>query len=78
MEEIISEHSSEAKDITKRNPAYDKITRRIQYLRDKYSNIRERPESIQQEIDNLIKERNNTLSKLPNGTRVRYIRYADD
>jgi len=37
MEGIISEYGSTIKDITKRNPAHDKITRRIQYLRDKYS-----------------------------------------
>lgn len=78
MEQVISEHGSNVKDITKRNPAYDKITRRIQYLRDKYLKITSRPENIQLEIDNLIKERNNIPSRLPNGTRVRYIRYADD
>lgn len=78
MEEIISEFGSKAKDITKRNPEYDKITRRIQYLRDKYPQVTDRPESIRKEIEGLIKERNSIPARLPNGTRVRYVRYADD
>jgi hypothetical protein len=78
MEETIRQYSSLAKDVTKRNPHYDKITRRIQYLRDKYRTPKERPEGIQLEIIDLIKERNSIPSRLPNGNRVRYIRYADD
>lgn len=78
MESIIEEFSSKVKDVTKRNPVYDKITRRIQYLRDKYDDIKTRPEEIQTEIKNLIKERNTIPSRLPDGNRVRYVRYADD
>lgn len=77
MEEIISEYGSTNKDITKRNPAHDKITRRIQYLRDKYSK-KKVPHEITNEIEALIKERNNMPARLPNGNRVRYVRYADD
>lgn len=78
MEDVISEFGSKAKDITKRNPEYDYITRRIQYLRDKYPHVKDRPENIKMEIKSLIKKRNSIPAKLPNGNRVRYVRYADD
>ena len=66
------------KPATTRNPVYDKVTRRIQYLRDKYSDIKNRPEHIIAEIKSLIKERNLIPASLPNGNRIKYVRYADD
>lgn len=57
---------------------YDKPTRRIQYLRDKYNDVKNRPLEIQEEIKNLIKERNSIPSTLSYGNRIKYIRYADD
>lgn len=41
IEKLISIQHSTAKDITKK-PEYDKITRRIQYLRDKFPKIENR------------------------------------
>jgi len=78
MDELIKEHHCKVKDITKRNPEYDKITRRIQYLRDQHQDMKTRPKPIQKQIKSLIKERNSVPSRLPNGVRLRYIRYADD
>lgn len=74
--EIIKEHHSTALDVTKINPKYDKITRRIQYLRDKYRDIKSRPDHIKLEIEKRIQERNAIPSRFPNGNRVRYVRYA--
>jgi len=42
METLIEKYHSKDKDITKRNPKYDKATRRIQYIRDKYPDVRKR------------------------------------
>ena len=80
VENLISKYHSNAKDITKRNPKYDKVTRRVQYLRDKFPLITERNvETIEEiRISKLIKLRRAIPSRLPNGIRVRYVRYADD
>jgi len=78
VEELIDKYNSKDKDITTKNPAYDKLTRRIQYLRDKYSNPQEISLEIIEEIKSLKNSRRLIPSRLPNGTRVRYVRYADD
>ena len=78
IEELIKKHHSTAKDITTRNPVYDKVTRRIQYLRDKYPQVANRSNEVTNEISKLLKERRTIPSRLPNGTRLRYVRYADD
>ena len=78
MEGLIDKHHSTAKDITTRNPVYDKVTRRIQYLRDKYPQVAKRSKDISKEIDELRRQRRTIPSRLPNGTRLRYVRYADD
>jgi group II intron reverse transcriptase/maturase len=78
IEGLIKQYHSEAKDITKRNPVYDKITRRIQDLRYKYPQVKLRSLEINEEIDNLRKQRRLIPSRLPNGLRIRYVRYADD
>jgi len=56
-ENLISKYHSNAKDITKRNPKYDKVTRRVQYLRDKFPLIKERNVETNEEISKLIKLR---------------------
>lgn len=76
--DLIEAKSSKKKSISTRNPKYDKPTRIIQYLRDKYNDVKNRPEEIQEEIQNLIKERNSIPSTLSDGNRIKYIRYADD
>jgi len=78
VENLISKYHSNAKDITKRNPKYDKVTRRVQYLRDKFPQIKERNVETNEEISKLIKLRRTITSRLPNGIRLRYVRYADD
>ena len=78
IEELIDKYHSKAKDITTKNPKYDKATRRIQYLRDKYPNVIQRDEKVRKEIKDLLKLRRTIPSRLPNGTRLRYVRYADD
>jgi group II intron reverse transcriptase/maturase len=78
IEGLIKQYHSEAKDITKKNPVYDKITRSIQYLRDKYTQVKFRNLEIIAEIDQLRKQRRLIPSRLPNGLRIRYVRYADD
>lgn len=76
--DLIEAKSSKKKSISTRNPKYDKPTRRILYLRDKYNDVKNRPVEIQEEIKNLIKERNSIPSTLSDGNRIKYIRYADD
>ena len=78
IEGLIDKFSSTAKDITKKNPVYDKLTRRIQYLRDKYPTPQQRSLEVVAELDTLKDSRRSIPSRLPNGTRVRYVRYADD
>jgi group II intron reverse transcriptase/maturase len=78
IEGLIKVYHSETKDITKRIPAYDKITRRIQYLRDNYHQVRVRNMEINEEIDNLRKQRRFFNSRLHNRLRLWYVRYADD
>ena len=78
VETLINKFSSTAKDITKSNPVYDKFTRRIQYLRDKYPIPQQRSLEVLEEIETLKDSRRKVPSRLPNGTRVRYVRYADD
>ena len=78
VEDLIGKYNSVAKDITKRNPEYDKLTRRIQYLRDKHPVLTQRSKEVVEEINKLRKLRRLVPSRLPNGTRVRYVRYADD
>lgn len=78
METLIEKYHSKDKDITKRNPKYDKATRRIQYIRDKYPDVRKREVKVWKEIKDLLKLRRSILARLPNGTRLRYVRYADD
>ena len=78
IEGLINKHHSTAADITKKKPEYDKITRRIQYLRDKYPSIANRKEETIDEINKLRKQRRVIPSRLPNGIRLRYVRYADD
>lgn len=80
--DLIEAKSSKKKSISTRNPKYDKPSRRILYLRDKYNDVkstnRPLPGEIQEEIKNLIKERNSIPSTLSDGNRIKYIRYADD
>lgn len=76
--EVIDKHSSKAKYITKRNPSYDKITRRVQYLRDKYPIVSNRSSEVFTELKNLAKMRRSIPSRLSNGIRVRYIRFVDE
>jgi len=78
MEKLIEKHHSNVKDITKRNPVYDKITRKLQTLRDKNPNVIERNDEVNKEIKKLIKQRRTIPSRFPNGIRLRYVRYADD
>lgn len=78
MEKLIEKHQTKDKDITKRNPVYDKITRKLQTLRDTNPNIMERNDEVNEEIQKLIKQRRTIRSRLPNGIRLRYVRYADD
>jgi group II intron reverse transcriptase/maturase len=75
---LIDKYNSKDKNITKRSPDYDKITRRIQYLRDKYPIISQRNSETVKELLDLRKRRRLVPSRLPNGTRVRYVRYVDD
>lgn len=74
--DLIEAKSSKKKSISTRNPKYDKPSRRIQYLRDKYNDVKNRPEEIQEEKN--LKERNSIPSTLSDGNRIKYIRYADD
>ena len=67
IENLISKYHSNAKDITKRNPKYDKVTRRVQYLRDKFPLIKERKVETKEEFRKLIKLRRTIPSILPNG-----------
>jgi hypothetical protein len=57
IEGLIKQYHSEAKDITKKNPVYDNLTRRIQYLRDNYHLVKVRSLEIIAEIDQLRKQR---------------------
>jgi nicotine oxidoreductase len=78
MNKLIEKHHNLLKDITIRNPKYDKVTRRIQYLRDKFPNLLIRDEDTKKEINTLIKIRRKIPSRIGNETRLRYVRYADD
>jgi group II intron reverse transcriptase/maturase len=78
VEMLINQFSSTAKDITKINPVYDKFTRRIQYLRDKYPIPQQISLEEVSEIVTLKETRRKVTSRLSNVTRVRYVRYADD
>lgn len=69
--ELIIKYHSTNKDITGRNSAYDKVIRRIQYIRDKYPNITQRDEQTLKELKDLLKLRRTIPSRLPNGTRLR-------
>jgi hypothetical protein len=76
VENLISKYHSNAKDITKRNPNYEKVTRRVQYLRDKFPLIKERNVETKEEFSKLIKLRRSLSSRIPIGIRLRYVRCA--
>jgi retron-type reverse transcriptase len=100
MESLIEKYHSERSDITERLKGYAKITRRIQYLREKMAvaarpfsriaplrldskNHRETGQTdlryeLNKEARELIKERQGMTSRKVVGTRLRYVRYADD
>lgn len=77
MEEIINKHSTKGDAISKLSPEYYRVSRRIQYLRNKH-HIMTRPAKITKEIKELQKKRSEIPSSISIGTRVRYVRYADD
>jgi len=78
IEELIKKYHSTAKCITTRNPVYDKVIHEIQYLRDKYPQVANRSNEVINEISKLLKERRIIPLRLPNRTRLTYIRYTDD
>jgi group II intron reverse transcriptase/maturase len=76
--DLIDKYSTKEKKNYSRNPEYDRKTRRIQYLRDKYPKVSERPKDVQKEIERLLKERAEVPATIPKNNRVKYVRYADD
>lgn len=77
MKEIMEKYSTREDNISKANPEYYRMSRRIQYLRDKY-HIMDRPEGVKEELKNLLNKRRETPSTIATGERIRYVRYADD
>jgi len=75
---LIKKYYSTAKYITTRNLVYDKVIHKIQYLRDKYPQVANRSNEVTNEISKLLKERRIIPSRLPNRTRLTYVRYTDD
>jgi retron-type reverse transcriptase len=76
INKLIEVYHSKEKDITKPIPEYQKVTRRIQYLREKLSNVKD--QDLLNELKGLIKKRKGMMSRVVVGTRMKYVRYADD
>lgn len=73
---LIERYSSKEGLISKVNPAMIKYSTELTLLHDKYQ--AEKSEEILTRIKILRAERNALPSRIRTGTRVRYVRYADD
>lgn len=73
---LIDKYSSKEKLISKTNPAMMKYSTKLALLNEKYQ-MDKREETLK-EIIALRAERNALPSRIRTGTRVRYVRYADD
>lgn len=76
MNEYIDQHASKEKYISKVNPKMTKYSNKLSELHKKY--IENRDPEILKEIRSLRKERNQIQSRIRNGIRINYVRYADD
>uniref|UniRef100_Q33759 Orf785 protein n=1 Tax=Allomyces macrogynus TaxID=28583 RepID=Q33759_ALLMA len=76
MEKVMSDHSSDSKSISKVNPKMVSYSNKLSKLNKQYQDTKD--PAILKEIRALRLERNKIPSRIRTGTRVRYVRYADD
>lgn len=76
VETLIVKYSSGKDFISKVNPVIVKYSSKLSRLNDKYQTTKDK--EILKEIIKLRAERNKLPSRIRNGIRVRYTRYADD
>lgn len=76
MEGLSKDLSTDGKLISKVNPKIVKFSTRLTELSQRFKETRE--PRILEEIRKLRSERNKIPSRIRTGTRVYYVRYADD
>jgi group II intron reverse transcriptase/maturase len=80
VENLITEFSSQRDLISKVNPAISPFSVKLSQLDDEYKKAKciNKKKIILKEIKVLRAERNKLPSRIRNGNRIRYVRYADD
>jgi len=80
MDSLIKKYHDTRADITVPNKDYSKVTRRIQYLREKMAKVEDTnlKHELNKESRELRKLRQGITSRRIEGIRLRYVRYADD
>lgn len=73
VESLINKYNSKEKNITARE--YDKIQSKIQRLRKNNKKLGKDQEILAEKVRKI---RNKTPSRIPNGIRLKYVRYAED
>lgn len=73
---LVDQLSSKGRLISKVNPSIVKYSVKLSLLNDEYQD--NKCKDILKQIKALRVERNSLPSRIRNGTRVRYVRYADD
>lgn len=73
---LIDEWSSKSSLISTVNPRIVNYSKKLTALNDRYQE--EKSKDILKEIKKLRKERNSLPTRIRTGTRIRYVRYADD
>lgn len=76
MMNLIDEYSTKDKYISKVNPSIVKYSEKLSTLNDEFQ--KSKCKNLLKEIRKLREERNSLPSRIRVGTRVRYVRYADD